>query len=195
MKSSEIFRDFQRLSAAQKMAFFGTLVAGSAAFLPWITRTDFGIGENGRFAEIMKTGNGFDLFPVFGFLSLLGAGIAFFVFLHFFLENEKIFGFSVSQIWIFVGGEVFFSLLLGLFVFASYNGEDATAHVRFGLPLSLFAHGMIFFGGYLTKKEESERREREIFSPSISPGHPNIRPEPPSLPKNQLSLTETHERK
>lgn len=197
VKSSDPIRDFQRLSLAPKTVFFGSILAGSAVFLPWVTRTDFAIDDNGRFSEIIKTGNGFDLFPIFGILSILGAIATFFVFARFLLGEERIFGYSASQIWIFLGGETLFSLIIGLFVFASRNAEDATAFIRFGLPLSLLAHSLILAGGYLAEREESERRERAILSPSVSPGHLGIRPEPMQhhVPKNQLSLADTHERK
>jgi len=195
VKSSDPIRDFQRLSLAPKTVFFGSILAGSAVFLPWITRTDFATDDNGRFSEIIKTGNGFDLFPIFGILSLLGAVTVFFVFARFFLGSEKTLGFSAAKIWTFLGGEMLFVLVLALFVFASRNAEDSTAVIRFGLPLSILAYAVIFAGGYLAEREEFERRERSLLSPSASPGHLGIRPEPLHVSRHQLSLADTHERK
>lgn len=191
MNFKTLARDFQRLDSGAKLVFFGTVIAFIAAFLPWyqverIENADIGI------QRIQEVSNGFTKYPVFGFLSVIFAITAVTLFAQHLFGARKTFNISHGRAWLFLGGETLFVLLIALFVFSSEMSLIPSAELRFGLFLSVFAHFLILFGGYVQEKTYQKQESLTAFArpaPGAFGGF-HIRPEEPDVSSEQLSLSD-----
>jgi len=193
---NHLLRNFQRLDPGAKLVFLGTSLAAVFVFLPW-----FQIDQPGedvmRVTWIPETSNGLEIFPVFGFLSLVFIAGTLLYFTQYCLGEKKTFGLSHGKAWMILGGQALFMLFIALSVFFSETQTDSTAQIRFGVFGSVIAFGLVFFGGYVYERGREEEEARQAFSAPFSSelNHLNIRPEEPSVSTDQLSLSDVNERK
>ncbi len=197
MNFDRLLRDFQRLDSGAKFVFLGSILATIFIFLPWFQVDQLRAEEGLRLIRTPEISNGFGVYPVFGFLSLsfVAATLAFFV--QYFFGAKKVFGVSHGNLWMITGGQAIFTLFIAVSIFSSEIRSDSTAQMRFGIFAALAAFALIAFGGYLFERSRKEEEAREALSNPFSKelNHLNIRPEEPSVNADQLSLSDTHERK
>jgi hypothetical protein len=187
--------DFQRLPSGTKLAFFGTVSAFLFLFLPWFQTEQLHLEESMELSKVLEVSNGFGIFPVFGITSLFFIAGSTLIFVQNFFGTQKVFEISHGKIWLFLGGQSLFILLIALGVFFSEIKNDSTAQMRFGLFISLIAHGFVILGGYLFERNQQQKEHQSSLSPFAQElKHLNIKAEGPITNSNKISFSQTHER-
>lgn len=183
----------RNMPVEMKLVFFGSLCAGLFSFLPWF-QVDQLVAEEGlRLTRIPEVSSGFGVFPIFGMLSVAFSITSLMIFLRHQTGGKHILGFSHGKAWMFLGGEAIFVLCIALAVFASEVSLDSTAHIRFGIFATLFAHSTVIMGGYLIEKAKKKEDTLASFTPLFSQENEmHIRPEEPHIPNEQLSFSDTN---
>lgn len=196
MNLAALISDFKRLETGKKLVFFGALIALIAVFLPWyqiklVESTDF------RVQSIPVISNGFNKYPIFGFLSVAVGLASLVLFVRDFMGMRQTGGYTHGKIWALLGGEIMFVLFIALFVFLSEKQTIPSSDVRFGIFLSLFGSTLICLGGYLVEQATKQQETLDAFRPPLAGhfGSLNIRAEEPEINTNQLSFSEAHGRR
>lgn len=186
MNTKTLKRAFENLSLSRKIILIGAVLAILLAFMPW-----FEINQiMGTVSKPLRY-SGFSKYGIFGYISLFFALICLIIIIREALTNkDTIFGINNCLVCMLLGGEAIFALTIGIFVFSSLFDDFSDAKFRFGIFLSIFAHILIFGGGYFSFLEEKKVANKKAFKTLSDEdlAKLNLQPEDPDVSNDQLSF-------
>ena len=183
LKTANLKREILALPLSKKAVFAGLCGAIFFAFFPWFEITSgFGL------SEATQRMNGFSRFGIFGavVLTFAFAGIAV-LGRETFLGRRNVLGLRNYLVLLILTFQSMFTVVLAIFVFASFFSDFSQAQFRFGIFLTLLSQVVAFAGAYFhfleNQKLQTKREFKNLSDEDLA--KLNLQPE---MPENQLSF-------